>query len=52
MLIFCAWCGKVVGEKPPLDNDDITWTICTDCKVEVKSEIMVMSEEEARVLKQ
>lgn len=34
--IICAWCGRVLGEKP--DTED-THTICAECEAEISEEI-------------
>ena len=31
MVIICDWCGKVQGEKEPLEDTRITGTICNTC---------------------
>ncbi len=31
MKIVCAWCGKEMGEKPPLNNKETTHSICPEC---------------------
>jgi len=31
MIIKCAWCGKYMGEKEPLENKNITHGICLKC---------------------
>ena len=31
MIVKCAWCGKVEGEKEPLDDRRVTHTICPTC---------------------
>jgi len=31
MVIVCDWCKTVQGEKEPLDDTNITGTICNDC---------------------
>ena len=36
MDIVCAWCKKGMGEKPPLDNDRTTHSICPDCVMYLK----------------
>lgn len=38
MIIQCAWCKKVLGEKEPLDNKNTTHTICGDCFDKVERE--------------
>ena len=32
MKIVCAWCKKIMGEKPPLKDETITHSICHACK--------------------
>jgi hypothetical protein len=29
--IICSWCGRNLGEKPPLDDPSATHTICKEC---------------------
>ena len=36
MILICAWCGKNLGEKKPLDNKDVTHGICELCADELK----------------
>ena len=31
MRRFCAWCGKYMGEKPPLDDKTATHGMCKKC---------------------
>lgn len=31
MIIQCAWCLKILGEKDPVELADITHTICEEC---------------------
>ena len=31
MLIKCSWCGKEMGEKPPLEDKRTSHGICKDC---------------------
>jgi len=31
VIIKCAWCGKVMGEKPPYEDKSITHSICDKC---------------------
>ena len=28
---FCAWCGKYMGKKPPLDDKTATHGMCESC---------------------
>jgi len=32
MKIVCAWCGKLLGEKPPYKDKSTTHSICKKCK--------------------
>lgn len=38
MKIVCAWCGKYMGEKEPLDDPQTTHGICPDCYKEVSDD--------------
>jgi len=31
MRIACSWCKKDLGEKPPLENKEVTHGICLTC---------------------
>lgn len=31
MTIICAWCGKYLAEKPPLEDKSTTHWICAEC---------------------
>jgi len=31
MIVVCAWCGKRLSEKPPLDDKSVTHGICAKC---------------------
>lgn len=31
MIIVCAWCKHILGEKPPLDDKAQTHGICEEC---------------------
>lgn len=31
MNIVCAWCGKHLGEKEPLEDKSTSHTICDEC---------------------
>ena len=49
MKVVCAWCGKDMGEKPPLEDKSITHGMCEDClKKELKSACRVVSPPEFR----
>lgn len=32
IIIKCAWCGKDMGEKPPLEDKSATHSICEGCR--------------------
>lgn len=32
MKIVCAWCGKEMGEKTPLEDKSVTHSICPKCE--------------------
>jgi len=38
MKIQCAWCGKDLGEKEPLDDGRVTHGICQECKTVMEAE--------------
>jgi len=31
MKRVCAWCGKFLGEKKPLEDKSVTHSICNKC---------------------
>ncbi len=31
MKIRCSWCGKDMGEKEPLDSEEVSHGICEPC---------------------
>ena len=33
MIVQCAWCKKIMGEKEPLTDKSVTHTICKDCSI-------------------
>ncbi|MCF7795587.1 hypothetical protein K9M42_00640 [Patescibacteria group bacterium] len=35
MIIVCAHCGKILGEKEPYDNTDITHGYCEKCVLDL-----------------
>ncbi|NOZ64747.1 MAG: hypothetical protein GXO71_07505 [Caldiserica bacterium] len=39
MIIQCAWCKEIVGEKEPLQDKRVTSTICPECFKKLKKEI-------------
>lgn len=38
MIIICAWCSKNEGEKQPLENKEITHSICQECSEQLTKE--------------
>ncbi len=38
MIIRCSWCKKILGEKPPLEDESTTDGICQECKERVLAE--------------
>ncbi len=38
MKVVCAWCGKDMGEKEPLDDPSVTHGICQECYHKQRSE--------------
>ena len=38
MKRVCAWCGKDMGEKEPLEDTSVTHTICEDCAKKLEEE--------------
>jgi hypothetical protein len=36
MIIICAWCGKAMGEKEPLEDTRVTHSICPSCQKQVE----------------
>ncbi len=45
MRIQCAWCGKDMGEKEPLDNLETTHGMCAMCHFQVMIEALVVNVE-------
>jgi len=31
MKVICAWCGKKLGEKAPINDNSISHGICQEC---------------------
>jgi hypothetical protein len=31
MLVICAYCGKIIGEKEPLEDKKISHGCCEEC---------------------
>jgi hypothetical protein len=44
LKVVCAWCGKLIKEKKPLDNKSITHSICRECSRKLKDEIKGLEE--------
>lgn len=42
MIVQCAWCDKEMGVKEPLEQTDITSSICEPCFNRVMAEIKQM----------
>lgn len=38
MIVICAWCGKRLGEKPPLEDKSVTHGICAKCAKELNAD--------------
>lgn len=38
MILICAWCKAVQGEKEPLGDKRLTHGICTDCAEKIRQE--------------
>ena len=38
MKRICSWCGKDMGEKEPLDNEEVSHGICGGCLEKVQEE--------------
>lgn len=32
MIIRCAWCGRMLGEKEPRGDRRVSHTICAECE--------------------
>lgn len=42
-MTTCAWCGKFIGSKPPLDDLGISHGICPACFDALERERIVLS---------
>ena len=38
MIRICAWCGKILGEKEPLEDRSETHGMCDGCLEKLKAE--------------
>lgn len=43
MIRVCSYCGKVFGEKEPLENKEETHRICPECLLGVMENIKILS---------
>jgi hypothetical protein len=46
MKILCSWCKKDMGEKPPLEDRDITHGLCTACAKKIEVEFAAFQEQQ------
>lgn len=49
MRIQCAWCGKFLGEKEPLQDLRITSTICPQCFNRLKERVRRLRRSEEKL---
>jgi hypothetical protein len=42
MIIQCAWCLKMVGEKAPLSDRSVTHGICKECQQKMMKQAGMM----------
>ena len=52
MLIRCAWCGRVTGNKPPFGggyDKEITDGICDECQVKYFPNVTKLVKDEKRM---
>ena len=45
MLLVCAWCGKIIGTKPPKKDLSTTHGICKSCAKKEQEKIRNPREE-------
>ena len=45
MIRLCSWCQKIMGEKEPLDDRQVTHGICPECQVEIAEEARAVHEQ-------
>ena len=46
MRRICAWCGKVLGEKEPFNDNSTTHSICKDCLAKANKEFDAIEQRE------
>lgn len=46
MIRVCVYCGRILGEKPPLEDKSETHTICEGCLEKMKHDYPHYFEEE------
>lgn len=39
MIRQCAWCLKMLGEKPPYQDKSVTHTMCKECQKKMMDQI-------------
>ena len=52
MRHICAWCGRDLGVKEPLDDPEVARTICADCAerlAQYRKPVLVVSQSWARL---
>ena len=52
MQHYCVWCGKDLGVKEPLENTEVTKTICAGCAeklAQYRKPVLVVSRNRARL---
>lgn len=40
MIVQCAWCLKMVGEKSPLKDKSVTHGICEECQTKMMEKVL------------
>jgi len=51
MISICAWCGKVMGEKPPYQDKSVTHGICEKCLAKWEKEYREEKKQKGRTIK-
>jgi len=44
MQVQCGVCKRIIGSKPPFDDDSITTTYCPPCQAKAKAKIKSQKE--------
>jgi hypothetical protein len=39
MIIQCSWCLKMLGEKAPLKDKNLTHSICKECQKKLMNQV-------------